>query len=96
MVQVKILQIKFCDTAIIPSELVKFDSHLQIYRVATGETVRLDYRMTCDNSRGIYDEYLDGLCREVHGMSFKEVRSAWYGRLGVSSKFWHKVKMVKC
>lgn len=90
----KPIPLKYCETALVPFELLEGDSPSQIYHLASGETVAFTYLSGIDNGDMSQQERLERESMLVHGMSYESIQKAWERRIGRISDVWYKVRMT--
>lgn len=60
---------------------------------ADGSVHKCTFIGTWNNSGGIYEDELDGVCQRKYGVPFVSIRSVWIGRLGKIDDYWHLIKL---
>ena len=81
----------YCD-ALIPSEIRANCSANGVYRCLGGELVRIEWLRVCDNTRGVYDEALDGISKDLYNLPSSRLKSVWFARLGKVEGWWDKIR----
>lgn len=89
-----VIKAKFSDETLLPGEIVAGRHIAQKYKLAGGEIVTLVWTGVYDNIERGNDKELDKVCRELFGMGFDVVESAWKRRLGDIGGMWHRVRMM--
>lgn len=92
----KELPLRYKEHTLIPDDIVNgVKNRNEKYSLASGDVVTIEYRRTCVNKNGKFDDELEESCQELYGMPFTRVRSHWIARLGKVSDCWHWVKLHK-
>lgn len=84
---------KYAEKCLLPSTLVLRHGNDTLFKLTTGETVRLEYLGGYDFA--LCAGKLDSICQELYKMPFSVVERQWQARLGELNGVWHKVRMVK-
>lgn len=96
------IQAKFAPDVFFPSNAVEerfwkrtYSDNTEVRFVTMdGKTCIPKFISTTNNKDGWADERFDDFCQRMFNISFRQMRSLWFGRLGKLDYYWHWVKLT--
>lgn len=96
------IQAKFASDVFFPSNAVeerfwKRDWNVNAdirFQTMDGKICVPKFISTTNNKDGWADERFDDFCQRMFNISFRQMRSLWFGRLGKLDYYWHWVKLT--
>lgn len=90
---------KFAEKVLFPVNAVEYSfggstmDYEPIFLTIDGKKSIPKFHAIWDNTDGRYTEELDSLCQREYNLSFRELRSMWFARLGDIKDIWYFIKL---